>query len=40
MLLGELGARFERGVQRQLEIGRIPGQPGQEEDEHNQAQQR
>jgi hypothetical protein len=34
------GARLERGIQGQIEIGRIAGQPGEEEHETDQAQQR
>ena len=40
VLLRKLGARLERGIERQIEIGRIARQPGEEEDEYDQAQQR
>ena len=40
VLLGKLGARLERGIQGQIEIGRIARQPGEKEDEDDQAQQR
>ena len=40
MPLGELGARLERGVQRQIQVGRIPGPPREKEDENDQTQKR
>jgi hypothetical protein len=38
VFLGELGARLERGVQGEIQVGRIAGQPGEKEDEDDQAQ--
>ena len=40
VLLGELGARLERGIERQIEVGRIAGQPREEEDQDDQPGER